>query len=80
MEAGEQKRRRRRGRGDLRDRRPLRKRGLGRRRGRARGGVALLLAGPEKAVAEADSKPDGYLTAKIDAVDALSDLLTRLGA
>lgn len=44
-------------------------------------GVAhVLLAGPEKAVAEADSKPDGYLTAKIDAVGALSDLLTRLGA
>ncbi len=40
----------------------------------------ILLAGPEKAVAEADSKPDGYLTAKIDAVAALSDLLTRLGA
>jgi methylmalonyl-CoA mutase len=40
----------------------------------------VLLAGPEKAVAEADSKPDGYLTAKIDAVEALSDLLTRLGA
>lgn len=44
-------------------------------------GVArVLLAGPEKAVAEADSKPDDYLTAKIDAVAALSDLLTRLGA
>lgn len=40
----------------------------------------VLLAGPEKAVAEADSKPDGYLTAKINAVAALSDLLTRLGA
>ncbi|HVQ48713.1 MAG TPA: methylmalonyl-CoA mutase, partial [Mycobacterium sp.] len=40
----------------------------------------ILLAGPEKAVAEADSKPDGYLTAKIDAVETLSDLLTRLGA
>ncbi|WP_370331645.1 methylmalonyl-CoA mutase small subunit [Mycolicibacterium hippocampi] len=40
----------------------------------------LLLAGPEKAVADADSKPDGYLTAKIDAVATLSDLLTRLGA
>jgi methylmalonyl-CoA mutase len=40
----------------------------------------VLLAGPEKAVAQADSKPDGYLTAKIDAVEALSDLLTRLGA
>ena len=40
----------------------------------------VLLAGPEKAVAEAESKPDAYLTAKIDAVDALSTLLTRLGA
>ena len=40
----------------------------------------VLLAGPEKAVAEADSKPDGYLTARIDAVEALSNLLTRLGA
>ncbi len=40
----------------------------------------LLLAGPEKAVAEVQSKPDGYLTAKIDAVAALADLLTRLGA
>jgi methylmalonyl-CoA mutase len=46
-----------------------------------RAGVShVLLAGPEKAVAEADSKPDGYLTAKIDAVSGLSDLLTRLGA
>ncbi|MED5815529.1 methylmalonyl-CoA mutase small subunit [Mycolicibacterium sp. 050232] len=40
----------------------------------------VFLAGPEKAVAEADSKPDGYLTAKIDAVEALSNLLTELGA
>ena len=40
----------------------------------------VLLAGPEKAVAESDHKPDDYLTAKIDAVDALSDVLTRLGA
>jgi methylmalonyl-CoA mutase len=40
----------------------------------------VLLAGPETAVAEADSKPDAYLTAKIDAVATLSDLLTRLGA
>jgi methylmalonyl-CoA mutase len=40
----------------------------------------VLLAGPEKAVADADPKPDDYLTAKIDAVEALSDLLTRLGA
>ncbi|WP_183467754.1 methylmalonyl-CoA mutase small subunit [Mycolicibacterium iranicum] len=47
---------------------------------RAAGLTHVLLAGPEKAVAAAQSKPDGYLTAKIDAVEALSDLLTRLGA
>ncbi|KUH65703.1 methylmalonyl-CoA mutase [Mycolicibacterium novocastrense] len=47
---------------------------------RAAGVTHVLLAGPEKAVAQADSKPDGYLTAKIDAVATLSDLLTRLGA
>jgi methylmalonyl-CoA mutase len=47
---------------------------------RKAGVTHVLLAGPEKAVAEADSKPDGYLTAKINAVDVLSDLLTRLGA
>ncbi len=42
----------------------------------------LLLAGPEKAVADlsAEDRPDGYLTAKINAVEALSALLTRLGA
>jgi methylmalonyl-CoA mutase len=40
----------------------------------------VLLAGPEKAVAGAEHKPDDYLTAKIDAVEALSGLLTRLGA
>ncbi|MCH9734903.1 MAG: methylmalonyl-CoA mutase small subunit [Actinomycetia bacterium] len=45
-----------------------------------RAGVGhILLAGPEAAVAKADSKPDGYLTAKIDAVQVLSGLLTRLG-
>lgn len=47
---------------------------------RAAGVSRVLLAGPEKAVAEAQSKPDGYLTAKIDAVATLSDLLTGLGA
>jgi methylmalonyl-CoA mutase len=47
---------------------------------REAGATHVLLAGPEKALSEADSKPDGYLTAKIDAVEALSDLLTRLGA
>ena len=40
----------------------------------------VYLAGPARAVADADPKPDAYLTAKIDAVDVLSDLLTRLGA
>ncbi|WP_018600184.1 methylmalonyl-CoA mutase small subunit [Mycobacterium sp. 155] len=40
----------------------------------------ILLVGREKAVAEADSRPDGYLTAKINAVEALSNLLTELGA
>jgi methylmalonyl-CoA mutase len=40
----------------------------------------IYLAGPEKAVADAANKPDDYLTANIDAVAALSTLLTRLGA
>jgi len=40
----------------------------------------VYLAGPEKAVGEAANRPDDYLTAKIDAIDALSNLLTRLGA
>ncbi len=40
----------------------------------------VLLAGSEKAVADADTKPDDFVTAKIDAVAALSDLLSRLGA
>ncbi|MDV3124758.1 methylmalonyl-CoA mutase small subunit [Mycobacterium sp. 21AC1] len=47
---------------------------------RAAGIGEVLLAGPEKAVADVDSKPDGYLTAKINAVEALSNLLTGLGA
>lgn len=42
----------------------------------------ICLAGPEKALeGTADEhRPDDYLTAKIDAVEALSNLLTRLGA
>jgi methylmalonyl-CoA mutase len=43
----------------------------------------IYLAGPEKAVAEitdTTQRPDEYLTAKINAVEALSSLLTRLGA
>ncbi len=44
-------------------------------------GVSYVsLAGPEKAVADAAHRPDAYFTAKIDAVDTLSTLLTRLGA
>jgi len=42
----------------------------------------VCLAGPHQAVAETDPKqqPDEFLTAKIDAVEALSSLLSRLGA
>jgi methylmalonyl-CoA mutase len=47
---------------------------------RAAGVSHVYLAGPEKALADASAKPDDYLTAKIDAVAALSTLLTRLGA
>jgi methylmalonyl-CoA mutase len=47
---------------------------------RSAGVSHIYLAGPEKAVADAAEKPDDYLTAKIDAVAALSTLLTRLGA
>lgn len=47
---------------------------------RAAGVGAIYLAGPQKAVAEAADKPDDYLTAKIDAVAALSNLLSTLGA
>jgi methylmalonyl-CoA mutase len=49
---------------------------------RAAGVAHVYLAGPERAVADAadGSKPDEYLTARIDAIAALSTLLTRLGA
>lgn len=47
---------------------------------RAAGIDRVYLAGPEKAVADAENQPDQFLTAKINAVEALSDLLTRLGA
>ena len=47
---------------------------------RAAGVAHVYLAGPEQAVAAAADKPDAYLTMKIDAVEALSTLLTRLGA
>ena len=55
---------------------------LARPTARAAGVKQVLLAGQEKAVADlpAESRPDGYLNAKLDAVEALSSLLTRLGA
>lgn len=40
----------------------------------------VCLAGPEKLVAGVEHRPDEFLTAKINAVEALSNLLTRLGA
>jgi methylmalonyl-CoA mutase len=48
----------------------------------AAGITEIYLAGPETAVAgvEAGHRPDGYLTATMDAVEALSNLLARLGA
>jgi methylmalonyl-CoA mutase len=49
---------------------------------RGTGVDTVLLAGPEKAVAEVPDtqRPDGYLTARMDAVAALSGLLEELGA
>ena len=47
---------------------------------RTAGVSQVYLAGPAKAVSDAASKPDDYLTVKIDAIAALSALLTRLGA
>ncbi|HEX9834587.1 MAG TPA: methylmalonyl-CoA mutase small subunit [Mycobacterium sp.] len=47
---------------------------------RAAGVSQVYLAGPEKAVSDAASKPDEYLTAKIDVIAAMANLLTRLGA
>lgn len=47
------------------------------------GAAHVYLAGPEKALAnagEGSARPDEYLTAKINAVEALATLLTRLGA
>jgi methylmalonyl-CoA mutase len=40
----------------------------------------IYLAGPQKVLGDAEHWPDDYLTAKVDAVEALSNLLTRLGA
>lgn len=47
---------------------------------RAAGVAHIYLAGPEKAIGDASARPDEYLTAKINAVEALATLLTRLGA
>jgi methylmalonyl-CoA mutase len=49
---------------------------------RAAGVSHVYLAGPEKAVADTadEARPDEFLTARIDAIEALSTLLTRLGA
>jgi methylmalonyl-CoA mutase len=49
---------------------------------RSAGVSHVCLAGPQKAVTEADPKqqPDEFLNAKIDAVESLSSLLSRLGA
>ncbi|BDE13762.1 MULTISPECIES: methylmalonyl-CoA mutase small subunit [Mycobacterium] len=47
---------------------------------RAAGLERVYLAGPEQAVADAENRPDDFLTMKINAVQVLSDLLTRLGA
>jgi methylmalonyl-CoA mutase len=47
---------------------------------RAAGVATVCLAGPEQALGDAQHRPDEFLTAKINAVQALSDLLTRLGA
>ncbi|MBY4130428.1 methylmalonyl-CoA mutase small subunit [Rhodococcus fascians] len=49
---------------------------------RAAGVSQVLLAGPEKVFAgiEGTSRPDGFLTAKVDAVAVLTELLDTLGA
>ncbi|HSS24450.1 MAG TPA: methylmalonyl-CoA mutase family protein, partial [Mycobacterium sp.] len=47
---------------------------------RSAGVSSVYLAGPQKTVADARHRPDESLTAKINAVEALSNLLTRLGA
>ncbi|WP_067693385.1 methylmalonyl-CoA mutase family protein [Nocardia jejuensis] len=49
---------------------------------RAAGVTTVLLAGPEKAVADLTGaqRPDGFLAARMDAVTGLSGLLEKLGA
>jgi methylmalonyl-CoA mutase len=47
---------------------------------RSAGIERVYLAGPEQALGGSSHRPDEFLTAKINAVEALSKLLTRLGA
>ncbi|BBY08472.1 methylmalonyl-CoA mutase small subunit [Mycobacterium noviomagense] len=47
---------------------------------RSAGIQRVYLAGPKTALPDAEHLPDEYLTVKINAVEALSNLLTRLGA
>jgi methylmalonyl-CoA mutase len=47
---------------------------------RSAGVSRVCLAGPEQALGDTGDRPDEFLTAKINAVQALSNLLTRLGA
>jgi methylmalonyl-CoA mutase len=47
---------------------------------RSAGVSRVYLAGPEKALGDAEHRPDEFLTAKINAIQALSNLLSRLGA
>ena len=47
---------------------------------RTAGVSRVYLAGPKQAMGDAQYRPDEYLTAKINAVEALSNLLTELGA
>ncbi|EUA08885.1 methylmalonyl-CoA mutase, small subunit domain protein [Mycobacterium xenopi 4042] len=50
------------------------------RAARGAGVERIYLAGPKTVLQDAEYLPDEYLTAKINAVEALSNLLTRLGA
>jgi methylmalonyl-CoA mutase len=47
---------------------------------RSAGIERVYLAGPERALGQAVHRPDEFLTAKINAIEALSNLLDRLGA
>jgi methylmalonyl-CoA mutase len=47
---------------------------------RSAGVSRVYLAGPDQALGDTGPRPDEFLTAKIDAVEALSNLLTGLGA